>query len=111
MDINRRLNKIIFNKFNLQIDFLTDSMTLEGLLRSLSKKGLKLEKEARELDEKALLAYHSEQAKFDLYQRLAGEAEARAVQKRMNMTDTQRRVIFPYESYDVPVNQLIVRTK
>lgn len=47
----------------------------------------------------------------DMYTRLAGEAEARAVQKRMNMTDTQRRVIFPYESYDVPVNQLIVRTK
>jgi hypothetical protein len=75
------------------------------------KKGLKLEKEARELDEKALLAYHSEQAKFDLYQRLAGEAEARAVQTRMNMTPQERRVIFPYESYDVPVNQLIVRTK
>jgi hypothetical protein len=47
----------------------------------------------------------------DMYNRLAGEAEARAVQKRMNMTDTQRRVIFPYESYDVPINQLIVRTK
>jgi hypothetical protein len=46
----------------------------------------------------------------EIYNRLAGEAEARAVQKRMNMTDTQRRVIFPYESYDVPVNQLIVRT-
>jgi hypothetical protein len=75
------------------------------------KKGLQLEKEARELDSKALMAYQSEQAKFDLYQRLAGEAEARAVQKRMNMTDTQRRVIFPYESYDVPINQLIVRTK
>ena len=75
------------------------------------KKGLQLEKEARELDSKALAAYHSEQAKFDLYQRLAGEAEARAVQNRMNMTDTQRRVIFPYESYDVPINQLIVRTK
>jgi hypothetical protein len=73
------------------------------------KKGLQLEKEARELDSKALMAYHSEQAKFDLYQRLAGEAEARAVQNRMNMTDTQRRVIFPYESYDVPINQLIVR--
>jgi hypothetical protein len=75
------------------------------------KRGLQLEKEARELDSKALMAYQSEQAKFDLYQRLAGEAEARAVQKRMNMTDTQRRVIFPYESYDVPINQLIVRTK
>jgi hypothetical protein len=46
---------------------------------------------------------------FEAYSRLAGEAEARAVQKRMNMTDTQRRVIFPYESYDVPINQLIVR--
>jgi hypothetical protein len=45
------------------------------------------------------------------YNRLAGEAEARAVQKRMNMTDTQRRVIFPYESYDVPINQLIVKTR
>jgi hypothetical protein len=47
----------------------------------------------------------------EIYYKLAGEAEARAVQKRMNMTDTQRRVIFPYESYDVPVNRLIVRTK
>ena len=45
------------------------------------------------------------------YNRLAGEAEARAVQKRMNMTATQRRVIFPYESYDVPINQLIVKTR
>jgi len=75
------------------------------------KKGLQLEKEARELDSKALMAYHSEQAKFDLYQRLAGEAEARAVQSRMNMTPQQRLATFPYESYDVPINQLIVRTK
>jgi hypothetical protein len=75
------------------------------------KKGLQLEKEARELDSKALMAYHSEQAKFDLYQRLAGEAEARAVQSRMNMTPQQRLATYPYQSYDVPINQLIVRTK
>lgn len=75
------------------------------------KKGLQLEKEARELDQKALLAYHSEQAKFDLYQRLAGEAEARAVQSRMNMTPQERLATFPYQSYDVPLNQLIVRTR
>ena len=75
------------------------------------KKGLQLEKEARELDEKALLAYHSEQAKFDMYQRLAGEAEARAVQSRMNMSPQERMATFPYQSYDVPLNQLIVRTK
>jgi hypothetical protein len=45
----------------------------------------------------------------DAYQRLAGEAEARAVQKRMNMSDVQRRVIYPYESYDVPLNKLIIK--
>jgi hypothetical protein len=75
------------------------------------KKGLQLEKEAQELDSKALMAYHSEQAKFDLYQRLAGEAEARAVQSRMNMSPQDRRATYPYQSYDVPLNQLIVRTK
>jgi hypothetical protein len=48
---------------------------------------------------------------FGQYQRLAGEAEARAVQNRINMTPQQRLATFPYESYDVPVNQLIVRTR
>jgi hypothetical protein len=45
----------------------------------------------------------------DMYKRLAGEAEARAVQSRMNMTDAERRAKFPYQSYDVPINELIVR--
>jgi hypothetical protein len=72
-------------------------------------KGLALEKEARSIDQKALDAYRSEQAKFDLYQRLAGEAEARAVESRMNMTPEQRRAMFPEESYDVPMNELIIR--
>jgi hypothetical protein len=46
---------------------------------------------------------------FGQYKRLAGEAEARAVQSRMNMTDAERRAKFPYQSYDVPINDLIVR--
>lgn len=45
----------------------------------------------------------------EAYRRLAGEAEARATQARMNMTPAERRAMFPYDSYDVPVNQLIVR--
>jgi len=73
-------------------------------------KGLQLEKEARELEEKASLAFHSGQARFDLYRQLAGEAEARAVQKRRNMTPEQRQATFPEYSYDVPINELIVRT-
>lgn len=45
----------------------------------------------------------------DAYRRLAGEAEARATQTRMGMTPAERRAAFPYDSYDVPVDQLIVR--
>jgi hypothetical protein len=46
---------------------------------------------------------------FGQYQRLAGETEARATEARMNLTNEERRAKFPYESYDVPVNNLIVR--
>lgn len=72
-------------------------------------KGLELEKEARELEEKALLAFHSGQSRFDLYRRLAGEAEARATQKRRNLTNEERKAIFPLQSYDVPIKELIFR--
>lgn len=47
--------------------------------------------------------------RFAAYRRLAGEAEARAVQKRMDYTPEQRRNIFPLSDYDVPLDQLIVR--
>ena len=73
------------------------------------EKGLVLQKEARQLEDQIMLAYHSEQAKFDLYNKLAGEAEARATQARLGMTTEQRRAKFPYQSYDVPINELIVR--
>lgn len=46
---------------------------------------------------------------FEAYQRLAGEAEARAVQKRRNLSSEQRSATFPEESYDIPLNELIVR--
>ena len=46
---------------------------------------------------------------MESYRRLAGEAEARATQKRRNMTTEERRAKFPVESYDVPINQLIIR--
>jgi hypothetical protein len=43
------------------------------------------------------------------YLRTAGEAEARAVQKRRNLTDEERKAIFPLKSYDVPIRELIFR--
>jgi hypothetical protein len=43
------------------------------------------------------------------YVRLAGEAEARAVEARKKMTPEERRSTFPYESYDVQTNRLIIK--
>jgi hypothetical protein len=43
------------------------------------------------------------------YRSLAGEAEARAVQARMNMSPAQRRATFPPASYDVDIDSLIMR--
>lgn len=45
----------------------------------------------------------------EAYRRLAGEAEARAVQARADLTPEQRRAAFPLDSYDVPLDQLIMR--
>jgi hypothetical protein len=45
----------------------------------------------------------------ELYRRLAGEAEARATQARIPLDAAQRRATFPLDSYDVPVDQLIIR--
>jgi hypothetical protein len=44
-----------------------------------------------------------------IYLRSAGEAEARAAQKRWNMTPEERAATHPLESYDVPLDQLIVK--
>lgn len=49
---------------------------------------------------------------YEAYRRLAGEAEARNVQKRMEWTPEKRRAIPPWrypESLDVPESELIVR--
>jgi hypothetical protein len=43
------------------------------------------------------------------YRHLAGEAEARAVQSRMKMTNAERKATYPFKSYDVPIQDLIVK--
>jgi hypothetical protein len=46
--------------------------------------------------------------RMQAYRRSAGEVEARAVQKRRNLTDEERKKEFPFRSFDVPINQLII---
>ena len=51
----------------------------------------------------------AQQQNIETYRRFAGEAEARATQNRMSLTEQQRRAKFPLESYDIPLGELIIR--
>lgn len=51
-----------------------------------------------------------ESAAREVYQRLFGEVEARAVDARMNLTDRMRRGSGPWYGYDIPESQHIVRS-
>ncbi len=48
-------------------------------------------------------------ARMNAYNRLGGEAEARATQARIPLDAAQRRALFPADSYDVPLDSLILR--
>jgi len=47
---------------------------------------------------------------YELYERLAGEAEARLTETRRAMTPAQRREKFPFEQLDVPYGELLYRS-
>lgn len=47
--------------------------------------------------------------KYTQYARTGGEVEARAVETRRKMTPEERRATFPLKSYDVPLQDVIVR--
>lgn len=51
----------------------------------------------------------AQQRSIEEYRKLAGEAEARATQARMGLTQQQRRELFPAQSYDIPLNELTIR--
>jgi hypothetical protein len=43
---------------------------------------------------------------YEQYRRAGGEAEARAVEARIDLTPEQRKAKFPLQSYDVPINEI-----
>lgn len=59
--------------------------------------------------EKRLASPYAVESPLEGYRRLAGEAEARAVEKRRRYTPEERMGIFPLEDYDVPIEDLIIR--
>jgi hypothetical protein len=80
----------------------TDPKDIEPILKKYGFKNI---------DEAKSFIYDENERRTPLgqYLRTAGEAEARAVQKRRNFTEEERRKIFPLHSYDVPIKDLIFR--
>lgn len=92
------------------IESAVDPKKAKSLMRKTNKvfnetqdaavKAAKVQEKYRELGAKS---------DFDLYQRLAGEAESRAVEQRINMTPAERRQTPPWQSFDVPEQEFIYR--
>ena len=87
-----------------------DAKTLKSEYRKIDRERQKKLPQAKEFygtekkfDDISKLSNHEQ------YLRIAGEAEARATQARMPLDAAQRRATFPADSYDVPLNQLILR--
>lgn len=85
---------------NIELSMLANSA------RAKFRKGSPLTEEESQL---AKLTPIEAARPYDIYRRLAGEAEARLTQARMNMTQAERAASYPPSMFDVPVDQQIVR--
>lgn len=95
-----------YRKGRIEVTSLTEAGALSHAAHELQHAIQQIEKFARGGTESQ---FGAAKDAFEQYRRLAGEAEARAVQARLNLTPAQRRALFPEESYDMPINQLIIK--
>lgn len=102
-DINRLLKKTFERMEEKRIISPNDA---DGLKR-LEDQYLRLMKQRQDLV--PVLQTDILEDSYRQYQRLAGEAEARNVETRMNMTPDERRAKPPWSTLDVPEDELIVR--
>jgi hypothetical protein len=99
---------------NNKIGALNDRMTMLVRLKDAETDPAvkaELQKQYDEImDAKLKLIPKANIEPHEAYRLLAGEAESRAVQNRLDMTPSERMAKFPLESYDVPIDQLDIRT-
>jgi hypothetical protein len=98
---NEKSGVAAYNEISARITRLIDEAG--GNLRNASP-DIRQQVEALKAEQKALPF-----DPYEYYRRLAGEVEARTVQKRMNMTPEERAKRPPWEDYDVSEKDQIVR--
>lgn len=120
-DAGKMLADILVGKRqNSNIDKLMtqDRATIKKMLRNaearevrLNKKGaMEMRRVRKKMDETDPYNYPWDLERlYEGYRNLAGEAEARNVQTRMGLTPKQRQTQPPWETLDVPEDELLVR--
>jgi hypothetical protein len=97
----KALEPMSFEEYSKQLPRYSEEELAEGYKRYVKAIPDSVKKMDRELQKSAAMQY---------YTRLAGEAEARATQAREPMSASQRAQEFPYSSYDVLPEDLIVKS-
>ena len=91
------------------LDYKLDEREANNLYRAASRGLDKTRKEAQAFDN--IQRKYQELYKMpneESYMHLAGEAEARATQERLSLSEQERLAKYPYESYDRPKNKLLI---
>lgn len=108
----RALDNVSWAQRDLAEDFTGNRKELQSRIRKLERQRGKYQDDAREhsaLDRK--FKQSKQQSDREVYQHLAGEAEARNVEKRLNMSMDERINTPPWQTLDVDENKLIVHGK
>jgi len=91
------------------LDYKLDEREANNLYKAASRGLDKTRKEAQAFDN--IQRKYQELYKMpneESYMHLAGEAEARATQERLPLSEQERLAKYPYESYDRPKNKLLI---
>jgi hypothetical protein len=90
-------------------NYTMDDREANNLYRAASRGLEKTRKDAQAFD--SIQNKYQELYKMpneESYMHLAGEAEARATQQRLSLSERERLAKYPYESYDRPKNKLLI---
>ena len=107
---NRNIEGLDYYEKGLVEDAIREPKLIKSEYNKAKRQFKKFSPEYREHAEtKRKFERIEKMSEYDQYQRLAGEAEARNVEKRMDWTPEQRRETPPWASLDVPEGELIYR--
>jgi tRNA G18 (ribose-2'-O)-methylase SpoU len=107
---NKNMDELDYHGKMLVNDAIADPKHIKSQYKKAERQFKKYESEFKEYGKtERHFNKLDKMSPMEKYQRLAGEAESRNVETRRDWTPEQRRATPPWESLDVPENELIYR--